>query len=69
MDFFLSMNSSRFEPMQLWTMISQFNYILHEEMLPVFILNLLPGQFLWSCQPCVTKKATSHFPMTLCTPL
>lgn len=44
--FFLSMNSSNFEPMQLWAMISQFNYVLHEEVLPVFILNLLPGLVL-----------------------
>lgn len=40
------MNSSNFEPMQLLAMISQFNYVLHEKALPLFILNLLPGHFL-----------------------
>lgn len=56
------MNSSSFEPMQLWAMISQFNYILHEEVLPVFILNLLPGQFLWSCPVLCYEKSNFSFP-------
>lgn len=56
------MNSSSFEPMQLWAPISQFNYILHEKVLLVFILNLLPGQFLWSCLILCCEKSNFSFP-------
>lgn len=56
------MNSSSFEPIQLWATISQFNYTLHEEVLRVFILNLLPGRFLWSCPVSCCEKSNFSFP-------
>lgn len=43
------MNSSNFEPMQLLATISCFNYAVHDKVLSLFILNLLPGHFLPSC--------------------
>lgn len=67
-DFFLSMNSSNFEPMQLLATISCFNYAVHDKVLSLFILNLLPGHFLPSCLVFVLWKKDLSFPYSfLCT--